>query len=216
MTDERYIYNADLRERKRTAAGARAKKNGSRSKLCTMPSDHMTPAQKRQLNSSVEKVNLNRPMRYAQIKALSPTLRFLYLDHLINEHHARRVDLLAMLGVASSSFFRLQEELPGRLIFNGKHKKPAPEWVAFMANGYESEKPAQEPRQEAAQPPEDRAPASTADGSDNAPVAQQEAQVAILAGSITIRGKAGDIYDAMLRLIDDPEETYTFTVSFTK
>lgn len=137
MTDERFVYNADLRDRKRTAYGARAKKGGSRSKSCTLPSDALSASQKRKLNGSVESISLNSPMSWARLRELTPTLQFLYLDHLVTEHKARRVDLCAMLGVATCTFWKLQQKLPGKLLFNGNPKKPAPEWEAFMAEGYQ-------------------------------------------------------------------------------
>lgn len=122
MTDERFVYNADLRDRKRTASSARAKKGGSRSKSCTLPSDALSASQKRKLNGSVESISLNSPMSWARLRELTPTLQFLYLDHLVNEHKARRVDLCAMLGVATCTFWKLQQKLPGKLVLKVKRK----------------------------------------------------------------------------------------------
>ena len=139
MTDERFVYNADLRDRKRTAASARAKKGNSRS--CTLPSDSLSAAQKRKLNGPVESFEMNKPMVWSRLRALSPTLQFLYLDHLVNEHHARRVDLCDMLGVATCTFWKMQQALPGELQFRGSPKKPAPEWEQFMAAGYQHAPP---------------------------------------------------------------------------
>ena len=139
MTDERFVYNADIRDRKRTAASARAKKGNSRS--CTLPSDSLSAAQKRQLNGSVESLEMNKPMVWSRLRALSPTLQFLYLDHLVNEYHARRADLLEMLGVSQSTFWYLQQKLPGKLFFKSGYKKPAPEWEQFMAAGYQHAPP---------------------------------------------------------------------------
>lgn len=38
----------------------------------------------------------------------------------------------------------------------------------------------------------------------------------VLAGSVTVRCTASHVLDALLRLIDDPEREYTFTVSFER
>lgn len=200
MTDERFVYNADLRDRKRTAQGARAKKGGSRSKSCTLPSDSLTDAQKRKLNGSVESISLNRPMSWSRLRELTPTLQFLYLDHLVNEHKARRVDLCAMLGVSTYTFWKLQQKLPGKLIFNGQPKKPAPEWTRFMEAGYQDAPPAPPTRPQ------------EPDTAQEPPVVVSPP--AVLAGSVTVRCTASHVLDALLRLIDDPEREYTFTVSF--
>lgn len=200
MTDERFVYNADLRDRKRTASGARAKKGGSRSRRCTLPSDALSASQKRKLNGSVESISLNSPMSWARLRELAPTLQFLYLDHLVNEHKARRVDLCAMLGVATCTFWKLQQKLPGKLIFNNRPKKPAPEWETFMAAGYQGTPPA---------PP---TASQRPDTAQEAPTVVSTP--AVLAGSVTVRCTASHVLDALSRLIDDPEREYTFTVSF--
>lgn len=201
MTDERFVFTSDVRERKRTASGARAKKGGSRSKRCTLPSDALSASQKRKLNGSVESISLNSPMSWARLRELAPTLQFLYLDHLVNEHKARRVDLCAMLGVATCTFWKLQQKLPGKLIFNGQSKKPAPEWTRFMEAGYQD------------------VPATGNDAPQEATPAQDtpsvESTPAVLAGSVTVRCTASHVLDALKRLIDDPAQEYTFTVSFT-
>lgn len=208
MTDERYVYTQEQLDRKRTATGARAKKGGSRSKRCPLPSDALTKAQKAKLNGPVESVNLNRPMTYAQLKELSPTLRFLYMDHLVNYHKARRVDLQKMLGCANRTLELLIKGLPGKLVFKGRRRSPAPEWLAFLAN--------EQPVQEATQAPEAETQAPAPAETENAPQAATEPTPAILAGSITVCTTASGMLAAILRLIDDPAQTYTFTVNFTK
>ena len=203
MTDERYVYNSDIQERKRTASGARAKKGGSKSRRCPLPSDTLTKAQKRALNSSVESIKLNQPMSWERLRELTPTLQLLYLDHLVHVHKARRVDLCSMLGVATCTFWKLQKALPGRLVFKGQPKKPAPEWERFMAAGYQ-----------------DAPPPILPTAPQEAVTAQEPSSVvstpSVLAGSVTVRCTASHVVDALLRLIDDPECEYTFTVSFER
>ena len=205
MTDERFVYNADLRDRKRAAQGARAKKGGSKSRRCPLPSDNLSAAQKRKLNGSVESISLNSPMSWARLRELTPTLQLLYLDHLVNEHKARRVDLMRMLGVSSCTFWRFQQDLPGKLVFKGNPKKPAPEWERFMAVGY----------QDAA-----NTPPSPPDAQQEAVTVQEPSTVvstpSVLSGSVTVRCTASHVLDVLLRLIDDPSREYTFTVSFER
>lgn len=207
MTEERYVYTLEQRDRKRTATGARAKKGGSRSKRCPLPSDTLTKAQKAKLNGPVESVNLNRPMTYAQLKELTPTLQFLYLDHLVTVHMARRVDLLAMLGIATATLFNLEKKLPGKMEYKRRSKSPAPEWQAFLA------------AQEAAQAPEAETQAPAPGEPEDAPVAATEpapAEPEIIAGSFTVRSTRMGLIGTILRLLDDPDQEYTFTVNYTK
>ena len=210
MTNELYVYTQDQRERKRTASGARARKVGSRSKRCTLPSDHMTTAQKRQLNGKPETVNLNRPMTYQELKKLSPTMQFLYLDHLVTVHKARRVDLASMLGTSNVTMGNIAKRLPGKLEFSQKAPKhQAPEWHAFLEG-------AEKAAQEAAQAPEAETQAAAPDEPQEAPVAATEPTPAILAGSIKVRCTAIAMLGALLRILDDPNMEYEFEVSFTR
>ena len=205
MTDERYVYTQDQRDRKRTASGARARKGGSRANRCPLPSDALTKAQREKLNGPVEQVNLNRPMTYAELKLLNKSMQHLYLDHLVTAHKARRVDLQAMLGIAPSTMYKLASSLPEKLAFTGKPKRPAREWLAFLAAA-----------QEAAQAQADLGDGHQAPSSEDAPVAAPEPPSALLAGSITVRATASGMLAAILRLIDEPKATYTFTVNFTQ
>ena len=75
---------------------------------------------------------------YAELKELTPSLRFLYLDNCINRYKARRLDLVAMLGISNPGFGKMIAKLPGKLEFKGGLHKPAPEWLAFI-NGEAAE-----------------------------------------------------------------------------
>lgn len=132
LNDETFVYRSDIRERKQAAAGARNKKNGSKSKRCTLPSDSLSKAKLEKMNGPVETTAMNVPRTYEQLSQLDPSLQFLYLDHLVNEYHARRVDLMAMLGVSPSTISKILQRLPGRLRFSGRPKEPAQEWLSFI------------------------------------------------------------------------------------
>ena len=205
MTDERFVYETDIKDRKRTASGARAKKGGSRSRRCPLPSDSLTKAQRQKLNGSVESISLNRPMAWNRLRELTPSLQFLYLDHLVNEYNARCADLVSMLGIARCTFYNLQKDLPGKLIYKCRAKKPAPEWEAFMAAGYQGAATTPPSPPEAAQEP----------------VTVQEPSLVVsppvvISGSVTVRCAASHVLDVLLRLVDDPKQEYTFTVQFSK
>lgn len=142
MTDESYAFVADVRDRKRTASGSRSKKNGSKSKKCSLPSDNLSPAKLRKLNGPVESVQLDVPMDYQRLKTLSPSLQFLYIDHLVKEHHARRIDLMQMLCVSPSTITKILNSLPDSVVFKGKPKEPAPEWMEFIGKKEMQKSPA--------------------------------------------------------------------------
>lgn len=97
MTD----FDYDVMQKKRTAAGAYHRKGGSKSRKCTLPSDHLTEAQKRKLNGPVITVNLNQPIGWQEFKALnSDSLKKSYLINLLNTYKPSARMLGEMLGVS--------------------------------------------------------------------------------------------------------------------
>ena len=135
MTDERYVYHQDLKEKNSAKSGAYHKRSGRRTKYVSLPSDHLTPAQLKRRNGPVETIKLNQPMTYTELKKLSPYNQFFYLDNLVTRYKARRKDIVAMLCISENCFAKLMKQLPGKLIFGhgSKGKKhPEPEWLAFI------------------------------------------------------------------------------------
>ena len=75
-------FDYEVMERKSMARGAYHKKNGSKSKKCSMPSDNLTPAQKRKLNGPCVTYNMAAPMNYDEFKSLPDEYKVEYLNHL--------------------------------------------------------------------------------------------------------------------------------------
>ena len=138
MTDEKYLFISDIREKKANNRAVYSKRSGAKTRYVSLPSDHLTAAEKKRRNGPVSTVKLNQPITYPELKALTPTMQFLYLDHLTHEYKARQSDLAAMLGVTLACVNKYVKKLPGKLEFSTlRAKKPAPEWLAFMSGGAE-------------------------------------------------------------------------------
>lgn len=206
MTDERYVYKSDIRERKGMASGARGVKNGSRSKRCSLPSDGITPTEWKKLNGPVEYAKLGVPMTYSELMDLSPSLRFLYLDHCVNHYHARQTDLIQMLGCCQATFFKMSKNLPGKLTFKGRSRKVAPEWSAFLAKE----------RSVASQGAQDAAPAPQVSLPSSPPQNATQAALAsvLMAGSVTVTGTLSDAVAMLRRVLCQTDGRYVFTLSF--
>ena len=72
MTDAAYVFNQEVRERSRIKQGAHHKKNGSKSKKCTLPSDYMTTRQKNKMNGATMTLKMNEPCHnWKEFKRLS-------------------------------------------------------------------------------------------------------------------------------------------------
>lgn len=96
MTD----FDYDVLQKKRTASGAYHRKGGSKSKKCTLPSDHLTEAQKRKLNGPMTTVQMGQPMAWLDYKGLSDELRKKYLMDVLNSYKPSARMLGEMLGVS--------------------------------------------------------------------------------------------------------------------
>ena len=209
MTDEKYTLIHDIKEKKAAARGAFARKGGSRSKRCSLPSDHLTPAQLKRRNSQVSTVKLNQPITYAELQTMTPSLKFLYLDNLIHHYKARRIDIVTMLGIAQNTWVRLLPTLPGKLTFEGKPKHPAPEWLEFIGGHAEEivpedvrDLPAPDPIIEV-QPVEIDQPLIP-----QPPVLPDRID-------LSITGTPAQLID-LLSMLTEADKTYSFRLSFTK
>ena len=99
-------FDFDVMQKKNVARGARHRKGGSKSKKCSLPSDLLTPAQKRALNGPVITVKLDRPINWPDYKALSESLKKEYLEDLIERYQVSGNELRGMLGCSSSTISR--------------------------------------------------------------------------------------------------------------
>lgn len=211
MTDEKYTLIHDIKEKKAAARGAFARKGGSKSKRCSLPSDHLTPAQLKRRNSQVSTVKLNQPITYAELQTLTPSLRFLYLDNLIHRYKARRKDLKEMLGISNGTMQKIIDSLPGKLILNGAPHKPAPEWLEFIGG----QAPEIVPEDIRATPAPDPDPIV-----EMRPVEIEQPlipQPPVLPDRIDlpITGTPAQLID-LLSLLTEADKTYSFRLSFTK
>jgi hypothetical protein len=85
MNDITYTFNQTSKERKALVPSALKRTNGSRSGKCTLPHDHLTPAQRKKLDGPVREYNLKKPMGWEEFKILPLDLQEKYLAD-ISEH----------------------------------------------------------------------------------------------------------------------------------
>jgi len=100
----------DVRERKNLARQARYRKNGSKSKKCTLPHEGITQAQWKRMNGEVFTVNLNTPCTWEQFRDLSPMMQKDYLVHLRDTYGVRQKEISEMFGVSRTTVKNLLTE----------------------------------------------------------------------------------------------------------
>lgn len=91
-------FDFDVKEKKRIAAGARARKCGSKSKRCTLPSDYLTVKQKKGLNGKMKTYNLSAPMTYSEFRNMPKDLQKEYLTKLYLEWCISLIEISKMFG----------------------------------------------------------------------------------------------------------------------
>lgn len=100
-------FDFDVMRKKSLVASARKRVNGSKSKKCTLPSDYLTPAQRRELNGKVETMNVNLPITWGELKALPPHMAKEYIETLHRVHKASIAGAARMLEVPQTKYAAL-------------------------------------------------------------------------------------------------------------
>ena len=132
-------FDYDALQKKRIAAGARHMKRGSRSKRCSLPSDHLTPAQLKRRNGPVSTYKLDAPMRWDDFKAMPVDLQKKYLTNLVETYGATNEMLGDMFYVHPTHVGAVKKALgvvshnPHRLI--GEKKAIRDQMWAAFCNG---------------------------------------------------------------------------------
>ena len=73
-------FDYEVMQKKRIARGAAHMKRGSKSKKCTLPSDHMTQAEWKRRNGPVSTYSLNKPRDWETFKSLPVDIQQSYID----------------------------------------------------------------------------------------------------------------------------------------
>lgn len=100
MTDERYVYQQDIKEKKQAGRGAFHKKSGAKSKKCNFPSDYLTRKEKEKLNGECKTWSMNKFYSWSEFKEMPDDIQLRYINFLIGKYDVG-------LGVIGSDIFKL-------------------------------------------------------------------------------------------------------------
>lgn len=84
LSDEEYIYRQDIKEKKSAGRGAFYKKNGSKSKKCSLPSDFMSRKEIKKLSGECNSWSMKEFYSYKEFKKMPDDLALQYVNSLIN------------------------------------------------------------------------------------------------------------------------------------
>lgn len=129
MTDEKFVFIEDSKDKKRTARSAK-NKVGKGSKKVRFPSDFLTKKELENMNSDVRTYDLTKPMKWAEYKAMPEDLRKAYLLRLQNLYNVGSSSLAKMFGVAEPTVIR-EWNLMG-VPKRDRSKRTDPAWESFI------------------------------------------------------------------------------------
>lgn len=95
MTDFEY----DCLQKKRLANQARYRKNGSKSKKCSLPSDRLTNKQWKERCGAVMNYSFGSPINWENFKQMPERIQAEYITNLQKKYNATATDLAKMFGV---------------------------------------------------------------------------------------------------------------------
>lgn len=96
-------FDYDVMLKKRIARGAIAKKNGCKSKKCTLPQDQMTEAQLKRRNGDMATYEMKKPMAWNTFKKAPNDIQKEYVSYLRDKYNVNNKALAEMFRVSPSS-----------------------------------------------------------------------------------------------------------------
>ena len=214
MTNEEYVFQQTSRERKRIGAGAYARKNGSRTKKCTLPSDNMTAGEIRKRNGEIMQYKLNQPMKWKEFKSMPEDLQKEYIQKLASEKKARVIDIAEMLGVHKNYLSKYSRTIfQGETPFTRTHQvNQSQEWKDFIEGNINT--PEERKSEEVNSLEERSKEAETANERVKQPKsAETTEKMKIKKGYVCYEGRPKEVFSKLILGLN-PEQTYGFEILF--
>lgn len=132
-------FDYECKQRKQLARNARYRKCGSKSKKCSMSTDHMTDKQWRERNGEVVTMNLNTPVTWAEFKSYSGSLQKEYVEHLVSEYGVNMTKLAEMFGCSTATMKKQFSSVGIDINFkagNSMSKEALGMWSLFLSGHF--------------------------------------------------------------------------------
>ena len=210
-----FILKEDIKEKKRTGSGYRYKKNGSKSKKCSLPSDHLSKKEIEKMNGECKVYNLNKPMNYSNFCAMPVDLRIKYLEMLRDKFGANQTEISKMMGVADTTLASHRAKfLDGKPVFRSyKHSRLDVEaWNKFI-NGEEDKDAVVAEKEEMTNSDNKKVEDDNSADTTCLPYNRVVSKADIINGSMNLKGKADDIFRKMTDILGCENE-YEIYVCF--
>lgn len=134
MTDEKYVYQQDIREKAITARSARNTRthNGKRGSV-KFPSDKLSKKELNAMNGETKTYRLNDPMKWDEFKVMPKDLQKIYLESITKKWDAPCSALGDMLGVHRTYVSNVMKELGVNVRRRGNNKWDKDGFFAWLS-----------------------------------------------------------------------------------
>ena len=125
-------------------SSARHKKNGSKSKRCSLPSDHLTERQWKARCGEIMEYKLSSPVPWAEFKRYPRDIQEMYIQNMVEKYHVTASDLGRLFGCHYATISRFCQKQGLHVPFAVGRRMSAEEKAAFEKLFAEVAAPAQE------------------------------------------------------------------------
>jgi hypothetical protein len=132
------VFYEEVRRGKELAKGSRHRKNGSKSRKCSLPSDRLTEKQRKKLNGDIMSYQLKQPKTWEQFKAMPVDIQQEFVMCLQSEFNIGTAQFAAMFGIAKNTFWLHCNKHDLRLKRSGYRMMSIANsmaWGAFLKSG---------------------------------------------------------------------------------
>lgn len=129
---------------KRLVSSARHKKNGSKSKRCSLPSDHLTERQWKARCGEIMEYKLSSPVPWAEFKRYPRDIQEMYIQNMVEKYHVTASDLGRLFGCHYATISRFCQKQGLHVPFAVGRRMSAEEKAAFEKLFTQVAAPAQE------------------------------------------------------------------------
>lgn len=133
MTDEKYSYIQDVKDKKSTARSARNKRthNGKGGSV-KFPSDYMTKKEIKAMSGEVKSYRLNEPMNWKEFKAMPDDIQYVYIKLLKEKYSVPNITIEKMLGASNGLLARHMKGIGYNIAHMESGKFDKEGWTAFV------------------------------------------------------------------------------------
>ena len=198
-------FDYEVRQKAILARNARYKKNGSRTRYVSLPSDHLTSAAKKKMNGSVTVYKIGEKISWTEFRQYPKEMQIEYLNSFKEKFNASPKMMITLFGCAPSAFYSYTKDHPHLkgILMKGSSQEDKARFYTWL-----QEQGGSEP---VVEPPEPKKPAKVA-------VVEKKPEMpyfanTLLRGNLTLEGSGTEIASTLFGILRDKRFMVELTFS---